>query len=251
MPFSIRDNQQGYSLVEVIIVVLILGIIAGIAVRSLSSSSDVSRTRETVAELDRIAHAIAGDPDRLSGGVRVDYGYVGDVGALPGSLDALLSNPGGYGTWSGPYLQDELTAGAADYMFKLDAWGQVYTYTGGNTIASSGGGSPITRQIARSVDDLLYNRVSLAVTDIDNVPPGPTYADSLAVVLVYPDGSGAYATRSRSPDPNGLVEFDSIPIGLHRLQVVYIPEADTLTRRVPVDPGRGYYTEIHLNRELW
>ncbi|MCB2230679.1 type II secretion system protein GspG [bacterium] len=244
------DNERGYSLIELVIVIMIVGVIAGIAVRSLKSSNEVSRTNETVAEMDRLACAIAGDPHHLSGGTRVDYGYIGDVGACPINLDALVSNPG-YGTWDGPYIRDELSTGAADYTFKLDAWGAPYVYAGGASIISNGSSSPLTRQLAASTGDLLYNRVSLAVIDQDQVPPGSIYHDSLRLVLTCPDGSGSYRSLVRTPDPNGYVEFDSIPIGLHRLHIVYLPASDTLTRLIPVDPGRDFYTEITLSRELW
>ncbi|MCK4371866.1 MAG: prepilin-type N-terminal cleavage/methylation domain-containing protein, partial [candidate division Zixibacteria bacterium] len=100
-------SETGYSLIELIIVIVIVAIIASVAVKSLKGTNEVVRTEETKAELEQLAYAVAGNPAVLSGGARTDYGYVGDVGALPPNLDALVTNPGGYGTWDGPYVRDD------------------------------------------------------------------------------------------------------------------------------------------------
>lgn len=244
-------NQRGYSLIELVIVVVVLGVIAGIAVRSLRSSNEVTRTNTTLARMDRLAYAVAGNPNRLSGGVRIDYGYVGDIGATPPALDALVYNPGGFATWNGPYIRDQFSSSGADYSFRHDAWGRPFVYVDGASIVSNSPSGQLTRQIAGSVDDLLHNRVTLTVTDIQRVPPGPTFADSIRLVLIYPDGAGSFDQSVRQTDAGGHVTFDSIPIGLHRLHIIYVPDADTITRMINVDPGRTYYSEITLARSLW
>lgn len=250
MPYHRLKSQCGYSLIELIIVVMIIGLIAGIAVRSLRSSNEVSRTNATLARMDRLASAIAGNPERVSGGVRSDYGYVGDIGSLPPTLDALVTDPGGLATWNGPYVTDKFGSGGANYTFRQDAWGVPFQYSGGASIVSTGSGTTLTRHIAASVEDLLYNSVMLAITDVERVPPGSTYRDSIRAVLVYPDGAGSYRWRSANPDAGGQVEFDSIPAGLHRLHIIYLPDSDTITRMVNVDPGRTFYTDITLTRGL-
>lgn len=244
-------RPHGYSLVELLLVIIVVGILAGIAVKSLRGVNDVARAEETKDELDRLAYAIAGNPDLVSAGVRTDYGYVGDVGALPANLDALVSNPGGYATWDGPYIKDELTTGGADIYFKSDAWGKAYIYTAGNTIASTGGAATMTRQIVYSTTDLLNNSVAVTITDVNGSPPGPVNKDSVRFVLTYPDGTGGTTTTSLNPAADGFIEVSSIPIGLHSLQVVYLPTSDTLRRKVNVDPGQDYYAEVHLFADVW
>jgi hypothetical protein len=174
---------------------------------------------------------------------------VGDVGALPPSLDALGSNPG-FATWKGPYIRDEFTDGTTDY-FKTDAWGGPYGYSGGVTIQSSGGGSPLTREIAPDIDALLNNTVSLVITDARAVPPGPDFQDSVVVVLSHPNGAGSIVSRPLSPGSDGTVTYTGVPIGLHRLYVVYLPAADTIQRRLNIDEASAYYAEIRLPREGW
>lgn len=243
----------GYSLIELVVVIVIVGIIATVGIRSLHSAGETAKAEETKKELDQLAWAVAGRPDLRSGGQRIDFGYVGDVGSLPPNLDALVTNPGGYTTWAGPYIRDEfqLTDTSASSEFKADAWGDAYTYSGGIMISSTGSGSTITRQIASSVDDLLRNTVSTVITDLDHTPPGNLYRDSVSVVLTYPDGAGALTTRTQNPSANGYVIFDSIPIGSHQLQIVYVPDNDTLRRRVMVEPGSACFVEVNLFKDAW
>ena len=245
------SSQKGYSLIELVIVLIIIGIISGVAMKSLKSTTDVTRTEETKSELRKLAFAVAGDPNLISGGVRADYGYVGDVGAMPPDMDALVTNPGSYSTWDGPYIRDELSSGGADVYFKIDAWGTTYSYSAGNTITSTGGSTTIARMIANSVSDLLYNQVSVVVTDLGNSPPGSTYKDSVTVLLNYPNGAGGIATSSKSPAADGYVVFDSIPIGIHTLRTVYIPDNDTLRRKVNINPGSNSYSEVTLTGNHW
>ncbi|MFQ5498936.1 MAG: type II secretion system protein [Candidatus Zixiibacteriota bacterium] len=247
-----RDNQQGYSLVELLVVIIIIGVIASVAMRSMNTTHEASRTEQTKAELDQLAFAIAGDPALLSNGLRIDFGYVGDVGALPANLDALVTNPGGYATWKGPYLHDDFYASAAatETEFKVDGWGTLYTYAG-VTITSNGSGSPITRQIANSSADLLYNRIQAVILDFDRTPPGSVYKDSVKLVVTYPNGSGSTTTKESFPSADGSVQFDSIPIGPHQLSLVYLPNIDTVVRTAVVNTGQTHYLEMQYYADVW
>jgi len=244
-------SEKGYTLVELVVVIIIIGIIAGIAVNSLKHSTEVARIEETKQELDLLAQAIAGDPDLISGGSRSDFGYVGDIGALPSSLDALVTNPGGYATWRGPYIRDEFSTGAGNSEFQIDAWGAAYSYAGGTAISSTGGPTSITRELAGSADDLLHNAVSVAIVDLDFTPPGNTYRDSVTVALTYPNGTGSITTRTVSPSGDGFARIDSVPVGVHMLRVVYTPDNDTISRKVTISPGEDYYADIQYYANVW
>ena len=246
-----NSKNSGYTLIEIMIVIIIIGIITSIALKSLDSTNDIARVEETRKELDRLAEAVAGRTDLVSGGDRIDYGYVGDIGAMPPDLDALLQNPGGFTTWKGPYIRTDFSSDGGSEEIKKDAWGVNYLYSGGTDIISTGGGSAMTRQIAESVDALLYNRAILVTTDLDRTPPGSIYRDSIRLILQYPDGAGGYTYKNETPDNNGLTVFDSIPIGLHELRVVYLPENDTLIRQLNIAPGSELYTEITLFKDVW
>ena len=248
--FTIRviGNRSGLTLVEVVLVVVITGILATIALRSAGIVSNTAKVEETKQELDALAFAIVGNQELQNNGVRSDFGYVGDVGAMPPNLDALHSNPGSYSTWNGPYIENRFSQISDD--FKKDAWGELYQYSAGVTITSTGGPG-ISRKLANSVTDLLQNQVSGVVYDLDGTPPGDSYNDSVSVHLIVPDGAGGRTTRTTTPEAGGYFSFNSIPIGNHTLSVIYLPDSDTLKRFVTILPNSSIYSEYYLPSDVW
>lgn len=250
---QICHKNKGYSIIELLVVIVIVGIITAVALKSLSTVNDTARTERTKKELDQLAYAVGGDPNLTSGGARTDFGYVGDVGSMPPNLDALVSNPGGYATWQGPYLRDDYlpSTGSSNTEFKVDEWGTAYSYSGSNTISSTGGGLTITRSLANSVNDLLRNPVSVTVTDINKYPPGDNFKDSIVISLTHPNGAGGVAARTKNPGGDGFVQIDSVPVGQHTLKVIYTPQNDTLTRKIVVNPGELAAIDVNLFRAVW
>ncbi len=239
--------RSGFTLVEVILVIVIVAILATVALRSAAIIGAGARTEEAKRELEALSQGIVGNPEIRNVGVRVDFGYVGDVGALPPDFDALRTNPG-LGTWRGPYVVNELVQEAGG--FKTDPWGKPYTRDGVNLISSSPDG-PIVKKLAGAESELLRNRVAGVVLDADGTPPGAVYSDSIEVALNYPNGGGGTTTRIGPTDGGGYFTFDSIPIGNHDLQIVYVPESDTVHRFVTVPPGAMVYTEYFLAENYW
>ncbi len=242
------SSSDGFTLIEVILVVIITGILATVVLRSGGVIYDSARTEETKQELQALAVAMVGNPELQNNGVRSDFGYVGDVGAMPPNLDALNINPGGYTTWRGPYIDNRFTQKTDDY--KKDAWDANYSYSGVD-ITSSGSGSDIVRTLGNSVGNFTLNQVRGVVYDVDGTPPGTTYRDSLAVRMTIPNGAGATVTKSAAVDIGGYFSFDSIPIGNHDIEVIYIPDDDTLRRFVSVLPASSPYGEYSLAANVW
>ncbi len=238
---------------ELLIVIVIVSILASVTLKSLKSSVEIARVSETKAELNKLAFAIAGDPELVTAGVRTDYGYVGDVGSLPPNLDALITNPGGYTTWDGPYLRDEFfnSTSSSAYAFKIDAWGAPYDYSGSVTINSTGSGSSITRRVANSSSDLLSNDIHLTITDKNGSPPGNSFKDSMRVVVTFPDGTGSYSSPVSYPSADGSVLVNSLPIGSHLVQLIYLPTNDTIVHRATLNAGQDYYAEIRYFEDVW
>lgn len=241
-------QRSGFTLIEMIVVIIVTGIVLSVAMKSLVGLGDAAKVEATKQEMQALAFGIVGNPDVTNNGARSDFGYVGDVGALPANLDALYVNPGGYATWKGPYISNRFTQTSDDY--KRDAWGNLYSYSGGVTITSSSGGT-IIRQVAAGAGELLRNTLTGTITDIDGTPPGTTYKDSISVLLAYPNGAGGTATKSRTPDRGGYFSFDSIPIGPRDLRVIYKPTADTMTRIVSVTPNSSSSISIRFDEDLW
>ena len=113
-----RGSRAGFTLVEILLVVAILGILAGVAVVSMSGK--VERANVTAARTSIGAIRTA-----------IDL-YEVDNGKYPASLQNLIVR-GSENNWNGPYLRDARMA--------KDPWGNDFQYSareGGVEIRSAG-----------------------------------------------------------------------------------------------------------------
>jgi len=246
MSLMFKSNKLGFTLIELVLVIVLIGVVATVATRKMSASIETAKYEQTKKELDQLAWAIVGNPDVYVNGARADFGYVGDVGALPPNLDALVQNPGSYATWSGPYIAQGFNSGD----FKEDAWKVTYTYTD-TLIRSTGSGSNIDKLIANSSADLLNNVIEGFAVDASYNMPGTTYKDSLVIRLTYPNGSGGTTTASTNPDAKGNFSFSNVPIGSHTLSVIYLPDSDTVSYNVGVNVGSVVKLSLVFPADLW
>src|SRR6058998_1877632 len=99
----LRDSR-GFTLIEMIVVVIILGLLAGLVAPKLFGRVGQSKQVAAKAQIELL-------------GAALDH-YSLDTGAYPNSLEALVRNPGANG-WAGPYLKKGIPA---------DPWGNAYNY---------------------------------------------------------------------------------------------------------------------------
>lgn len=230
---------------EMVLVIVIIGILAGVATIKLATSTDTVRYESTKAEMRAIARAILGAAEP---GVPDDagFGYVGDIGALPPDVNALIFNTTGYATWRGPYLDTAMGSSQA----RRDAWEAEYVIMD-MLIRSSGSGTNIDLVFVSGSGSLLNNSITGNVRSADGRPPGETYRDSFMVSLEFPDGSGGMNQATVNPDAFGYFAFNDIPIGRHRLQAIFIPDNDTLTYTVTIVPGTVAEIDAAFPADLW
>ncbi len=101
-------NQAGFTLVELIVVVIIIGLLAGLVVPQFIKQEEKATAKAAKAQIELFGTAL--DTFRL------------DVGRYPTSQEgmaALMQKPGGVDRWDGPYLRKDLPP---------DPWGKPYVY---------------------------------------------------------------------------------------------------------------------------
>ncbi len=252
------NKQNGVMLMELLIVILIIGLLLAGAVKTWDVTIQQTKFSQTVKEMDQLVYAIAGDPELYSEGRRTDFGYVGDMGKLPDTLLDLVRVPGNNSNWHGPYIKSNFAENVDNYI--KDAWGNSYVYNKDSMIITSyTSGSYQTpqtwihRRIAKSTNSLLYDTVSGRVFDIIGNPPGTNYI-YLHVFITYPNGDSLWDSPSDTgPTENGYYECRKVPIGNHKIVVIYEPPAssvDTIEKFVCVYPGIVNSIDFRLTREF-
>lgn len=80
-------KKVGFTLIEVIVAVAIIAILTGVMVPVMYKVWDYQNIELTKERMGLLKMAMVGDTRLVQNGVRYSYGYVGDFGQLPMSLD--------------------------------------------------------------------------------------------------------------------------------------------------------------------
>ena len=103
IPGSLYINEQGFTLIEILIVVIIIGLLASLVAPKLFKKVDKARINTAKAQIELLCSAI--DTYRL------------DLGKFPSSLIELRVSTNS--KWDGPYLPKDIP---------LDPWNNPYVY---------------------------------------------------------------------------------------------------------------------------
>ena len=100
-----RNTRGGFTLIEVLLVVVIIGILVAVAVPRFGGRVRMAQVAAAEADVNNVGMAL-----RL---------FEVDNGTYPSSLSGLINNPGTSKNWRGPYLEKGIPK---------DPWGNDYVY---------------------------------------------------------------------------------------------------------------------------
>jgi len=98
-------GQRGFTLVELLLVLVILALIAGLVLPGIIGKAESAKNKAAASQISRISMSVES--------------YYLDTGQTPSSLDELVNEPTGVTGWNGPYIKNSLLK---------DPWGRPYIY---------------------------------------------------------------------------------------------------------------------------
>ncbi len=244
-------KSRGVSLLEVAVTVAILSLITSGAFSLLTQPFAAENEEETRGKLLAFKRAITGESRMITGQSRTDFGFLGDTGNLPASLEDLwilgaqpvftydTSVKLGAG-WAGPYIQVPPLELFDD--IKRDAWGTEIQYVIGTEISagtgqtvraklisygpdtSAGGGDDLTVEIYET--ELLSEVVGFVRDAVGNPLPGVT------ATLKFPFNS-ITSSATLQTDSAGAFTFTDVTFGNRSLVIepnlVYVQDTAVTT----------------------
>ncbi len=101
LPYLPRLNENGFTLLELLIVVFILSALAFSTISLTNNADEQFRYEDTRTRLQNIRRAIVGSLEAALSGQKLMSGYIVDNGGLPANIKALVVAPAGFDAFGG------------------------------------------------------------------------------------------------------------------------------------------------------
>jgi general secretion pathway protein G len=235
-------GKAGFTLIEVILVILLIGIMAGLAANLLTNTLDQARFDEAQKKMTVLSNAIVGNPDLNTNGIRSDFGFVGDIGRLPTALTELVTQGAlpawsaatGVG-WHGPYVPGDFAQNPDGY--RTDGWGTLFTYTSATGVITSLGSDSAAGGTGYAADfstpdltaptDQRAGTITGRVTDLLGNPLASVAGATVTVSVTNNPVAGVATTVSTTTGADGSYTLNPIIIGRRTIQVTVTTGAAT------------------------
>ena len=250
--------SKGFTLMEMIIVMVLIGIMTSISINIVIRTLEAQRADSTLLEMEILKRAIAGDPSLIINGRRADFGFYGDMGIMPtlltdlltqGSQPSLTNNTTYFITygWGGPYLSKSFE-GESDASIE-DSWGNTYVYTNSKTVNASGDsvyGKITSRGADGGVGGAGYDAdidLEILKSEIVGTVYGSAYTIdgnpmvSGKVYLRRPNGNAALKIDSVTTGLQGTYSFSGVPRGTRTLSFKPVGGIETNIKSILVAEG--------------
>ena len=102
---SPRAMARGFTLVELLLVLIILALIGGLVLPNIIGRAEGAKVKAASSQIDRLSMAVET--------------YYMDTNSFPDTLDELVDNTGGTAGWNGPYVKKQILK---------DPWNRQYVY---------------------------------------------------------------------------------------------------------------------------
>lgn len=101
-----KNGQRGFTLVELLLVLVILALIAGLVLPNIIGTAETAKFKAAAQQINHISQS-------------VDLYYM-DTTQIPSSLEDLVTEPSGVSNWNGPYIKKALLK---------DPWKRPYVFS--------------------------------------------------------------------------------------------------------------------------
>ncbi len=105
-----RRAQGGFTLVELLLVLVILALIAGLVLPRIIGQAEGAKVKAASSQINRLSMAVET--------------YYLDTGRIPERLEDLVNEPGNAAGWNGPYVKSTLLKDPWERDYEYEAPGE-------------------------------------------------------------------------------------------------------------------------------